>query len=393
MNAVTTNMPMNLKRVIAVASKESREILRDRLFFALVLVVPTVLMIVFGYGFSFDVENIPIAIVDHDGTALSREYAHRFIDSRYFDFKGYSHDVRELEPLLSDNKLRAVIVIPEHFQDRLLTPRPVAVQTLIDGTFPSRTNITKGYMTAINAAMSEELIASYGARKRGLPVEQVERKIQAVRLDIRFLYNESVKSDWSIAPASIMLVLLLAPPFYTALGIVREKESGSIYNIYASTVTRLEFLVGKLLPYVTISTFNSLILYALARWMFGAPFKGDPLFFFLVTVLYVICTTGMGLVISVLVRTQVSAMVIAGVTTMIPGILYSGLLFPIESLADASLVIAHLFPAKYYTDVIHGSFLKGVGIEVLWPEVLSLSFFAAILLTIGYLLFHKRPSS
>jgi ABC-2 type transport system permease protein/ribosome-dependent ATPase len=152
---------MNLGRTMAVAQKEWREIVRDRLFFSLAFVVPTLLMLLFGYGLSLDVENIPLAIVDHDRTAASRDYAYRFIASRYFNFKGYVGDERALDRLLTDNQVRAVIIIPEHFQRDLLSSRPAPMQTLTDGTFPSRTQTTKGYIIAINNAVSAGLLAAY----------------------------------------------------------------------------------------------------------------------------------------------------------------------------------------------------------------------------------------
>lgn len=194
-----------------------------------------------------------------------------------------------------------------------------------------------------------------------------------------------------MAPKLIMVILMITPPFLTVLGVVREKESGSIFNIYASTVSKAEFLVGKLIPYVVISMFNALMLFALARYLFGAPFKGDFIFFALGTMMYVVCTTGIGLVISVLVRTQTAAMVIVAIVTVVPAALYSGAIIPIESLSPAASALAHLLPAMYYAKIATGSFLKGVGATVLWPNVLVLAAYAAALMGAGYLLFTKRP--
>ncbi len=383
---------MNLKRVVAVASKEAREIIRDKLFFSLAFIVPAVLMLLFGFGLSFDVENIPLAIVDRDRSALSRDYAHRFIDSRYFDFKGYGSDEKALEPLLTSNRLRAVIIIPEHFEKILLSGRPAEVQTLIDGTFPFRAQTTKGYVIAINAAVNIELLVSYVSRIKGIPRELAVGALRPVELEVRYLYNQSVKSIWSIAPKLIMAILMISPPFLTALGVVREKESGSIYNIYASTVSRLEFLVGKVLPYVAIAAMNGVILFLLATILFGAPFKGSLLFFVPVTLLYVVCTAGIGLLVSVFVRTQVAAMIVTAVLTIVPAVLYSGVLVPISSLTKAAKIVAYLLPAMYYTEIVLGSFLKGVGIQFLWVNVLILGVYALGLFTASYLLFHKRPS-
>lgn len=382
---------MKLSRIWALAHKEWREIVRDRLFLALAFVVSASLMLVFGYGLSLDVERIPFAVVDHDKSALSRDYLHRFIDSRYFDYRGDVNSERELEPLLAASRVRFAIVIPPKFQEQLMAGRPVAVQSLIDGTFPFRASTSKGYVIAINAAFNGELMAAYITRRLGGSPDQAAALTQPVRAQLRYLYNQELKSTWSIATVLVMFVLMVAPPFLTALGVVREKENGSIYNIYASTVTRGEFLAGKLAPYVGISIVNGLVLWALATGLFGAPFKGDPVFFFVALVIYVCCTTGIGLLASLIVRTQVAAMMLTVVMTIIPSVLYSGLLVPIASMEPQGQFEAHLFPAMYFTDIALGSFLKGVGLDQLWDKALALAAYAMVLWLLSFALFHKRP--
>lgn len=384
---------MNMRRVTALAYKEWREILRDRLFLALAFVVPASLMLVFGYGLTLDVEHIPFAVVDHDQSALSRDYLSRFTGSRYFDFQGAVANERALEPLLADSRIRLAIVVPPRFEESLLANRPVAVQTIIDGTFPFRTSSSKGYVVAINAAYNRELLSGYIARSLGVPLEQAAAMAQPVGARIRYLYNQEMKSIWSIGAALMMLVLMITPPFLTALGVVREKENGSIYNIYASTVTRGEFLAGKLSPYVGISMLNFLVLWLMACGMFGAPFKGDPLFFILASLIYVTCTTGIGLLVSLFVRTQVAAMLLTVVVTIVPSVLYSGLLVPIASMDAAGQLEAHMFPAMYYTDVALGSFLKGVGLKDLWGKAAALLAYVVLLWSASFYMFHKRPRS
>lgn len=324
---------------------------------------------------------------------MSRDYLHRFIDSRYFDYQGDVRSVRELDSLLANSDIRFAIIIPPKFQENLLSGRSIAVQSLIDGVFPFRATTSKGYVIAINAAFNSELLSGYISRRLGVSQKQGMNMVQPIGVQLRYLYNQEVKSSWSIATVLIMFVLMIIPPFLTALGVVREKENGSIYNIYASTVSRGEFLIGKLTPYVGIAIINLLILWLMVIFLFRAPFKGDPLFFFVASVIYVICTTGIGLLVSLIVRTQVAAMLMTVVVTIVPSVLYSGLLVPIASMAPQGQFEAHLFPAMYYTDIALGSFLKGIGLEQLWGRVLALSIYAAVLWTLGYLLFHKRPRS
>lgn len=384
---------MNSRRIRVLAVKEWREILRDKLFFALAFVVPSVLMLVFGYGIILDVEKLPFAVLDQDRTEMSRDYLQKFTSSRYFDYQGDVTSERELSPLLADSKIRLAIIIPENFQKNLIAGHPAQVQTLIDGTFPFRAQTAKGYIIAINAATNAELLAKRIAQTQGVTLERARELVSPVRLELRYLYNQELNSRWSVAAALVMFILMVSPPFLTALGVVREKENGSIYNIYTSTVTRGEFLIGKLLPYIFISVINVVILWFMATVLFGAPFKGDPVFFMLASVVYVGCTTGIGLLVSLLVHTQVAAMIMTAIITVVPSVLYSGLLVPISSLEAVAQIEAHLFPAMYYTNIVLGSFIKGVGLEVLWGNVVMLIMYAAALWCLSFFLFQKRPKT
>ena len=384
---------MNLRRIAAVASKEWRETIRDRMFVLLAFLLPILWMLVFGYGLVQDVENIPFAVVDRDHSALSRDYLYRFFESRYFSFQGYIPSENEADALLQSGKIRVAIIVQEKFEEQLLAGQSVGVQTLIDGTFPLRTDIVKGYVIAINSAFSEERLVEYFSRRSGISVEQAEAQARPIRLEVRYLYNEMVRSTWSMVPALVMFTLMLSSPLLTALGIVREKETGSIYNIYSSTVSRFEFLAGKLLPYVVISSVNVGVLWIIATQWFEVPFKGSLPFFLAASLVFVLSSTGIGLLVSLLVRTQIAALIVTMVVSIIPTVLYSGLIVPVSSLSPGSQIQAHLFPGMYYTNIVRGAFLKGVGLEVLWTDVLALAVYAAILRSVGYRLFTKRPRS
>jgi ABC-2 type transport system permease protein len=350
-------------------------------------------MLVFGYGLVLDVEHIPYAVVDRDRSALSRDYLYRFSESRYFSFQGHLPSEKEADALLQSGKIRAAIIVPEKFEERLLAGQPVGIQTLIDGTFPLRTDITKGYVIAINSAFSEELLVEFLSRRSGISRPQAEVRVRPIKLEVRYLYNEEVRSAWSMVPALVMFTLMLSSPLLTALAIVREKETGSIYNIYSSTVTRIEFLAGKLLPSVLISWVNAVVLWVMATLWFGVPFKGNLPFFLAASLVFVMSSTGIGLLISLLVRTQIAALLITMIVSILPTILYSGLIVPVSSLNPGSQIQAHLFPGMYYTNIVRGAFLKGVGPEVLWGDILGLAVYAAVLGIVGYRLFTKRPRS
>ena len=376
-----------------MALKEWKETTRDRLFLLLAFLLPALWLVVFGYGLNLDVENIPFAVLDRDRSELSRDYLHRFMQSRYLSFQGYADDERALDRLLTETKIRAAIIVPERFQEQLAAGEPASVQTLLDGIFPLHTDIAKGYVIAINQAFTEERLIEYLRRTRGLTQEQADALVRPLTVEVRYLYNEEVRSTWSMVPALVMFTLMLASPLLTALGVVREKETGSIYNIYSSTVSRAEFLTGKLLSYIVISLVNVCVLWLMAVGLFQVPFKGSFLLFFSASVLFVCCTTGIGLLISLLVQTQMAALIITMVVAMIPTILFSGLLVPVASLTRGAKVQAHLYPAMYYTNIVRGSFLKGVGADVLWTDLLALAMFAVALSGLTYRLFTKRPKT
>jgi ABC-2 type transport system permease protein/ribosome-dependent ATPase len=355
--------------------------------------MPALWMVVFGYGLVMDVENIPFAVLDHDHSSMSRDYIYRFMQSRYFSYRGHVAETRDLDRLLAETKIRAAIIVPERFQEQLAGGEPVSVQTFLDGTFPLHTDIAKGYIIAINQAFSEDLMSEYVSRMRGVARDEARRVVRPIAVEIRYLYNEEVRSTWSMVPALLMFTLMLASPLLTALGVVREKETGSIYNIYSSTLSRGEFLAGKLLPYIAISLVNVWVLWLMAVVVFHVPFKGNLLFFFSASVFFILCTTGVGLLISLLVQTQLAALIITMVVALVPTFLFSGLLVPVTSLSRGAQFQAHLFPAMYYTNIVRGSFLKGVDSSVMWPDVGALAIFAAGIGLIAYRLFTKRPKA
>jgi ABC-2 type transport system permease protein/ribosome-dependent ATPase len=381
---------VNLRRVASVASKEWREIVRDTLLLTLAFVLPVSLMILIGFGMVMDVKNIPFAIVDRDRSVMSRELAYRFISSNYFNFKGYLHDEREAGRELTAGTLRAVVVVPEQFERDLHAGRPTAIQTLLDGTFPHSATIVKAYVNALSNSTGIDAMANHLSAERGITHEDAVQRLQPFRVEVRYLYNESLKSDWSTPPVMIMFILFMLPAFMTSIRVVREKERGSIYNIYAASVSRAEYLVGKLTPYVVIFVCNGLILWAVGITLFGAPFRGSLPLFLVGTTLFVIASTCIGAVVALLVQTQMAAMVISMFVTLIPASEYSGWTVPVSSMRADGQAIAHLAGAMHYTRITEGTFLKGVGLRVLWPDLLILTVYATAWFAACYVLFHKR---
>jgi ABC-2 type transport system permease protein len=381
---------VKLRRILIVAQKEWREVIRDPIFLSLAFVLPVVWILVFGYTMTFDVKNIPFAVLDLDHSVHSRDLAYRFISSPYFDFRGYLPDQHEADRQLAAASLRLVVSIPEHFEQDVTSGRRAGIATLIDGTFPNRAQTVQAYAEAITRNYSLAVQARYIAMRVGVTQDRAVVAMQPVQLEIRYLYNQALRSNWSVAPSLVMLTLMFVPSLLSALTVVREKESGSIYNIYCSTVTRGEFLAGKLLPSIAISFVDALLLSAIAVYYFGAPFKGGLGFYLLASLLYVTCTASMGLLVSTLVRSQNAALMIASILGIIPAIQFSGMINPVPTLEGGAWVQAHLFPAMYFENIVLGTYLKGVGWSTLWPNLCVLGGYATIMIALAHLSFRKR---
>lgn len=384
---------MNLRRVLALTLKEWREIVRDPVYLTLAFVIPIVLMVVVGHGVTQDVDNVGLIVLDEDRTTTSRAYVQNFVSTRHFRLAGRALGLKEAEAMLLRGESRVVLWIGPGFERDLVAGRPAHVQAIVDGTFTVTARTIRAYLEAINARAAGTIAIPMLARRLQLPEARVADLVQPLRVRVRFLYNPAVRSNYAVAPPLMMVVLLLVPPLLTAVSVVREKETGAIYNIASSTVTRLEFLVGKLAPAAAVSIVDAVLLWLIARFYFDAPFHGNVLQFALATVLYVLATSALGLLVSIVTHTQQAAIMIATMTAFIVAFQFAGMFTPLESMSGASAVIARLFPASYYDTIVMGSFLKAIGIGALWPEYLALALYGLVVLGAAHALFRKRVRS
>jgi ABC-2 type transport system permease protein/ribosome-dependent ATPase len=374
---------MKLQRILTLARKETREILRDRLYAMLAFLLPCMLLVVFTYGMTGDVENIGLAVVDEDQTQASRAYTQQFLATRHFHLVAASPDAALIDQVLSNRQARVVLWIGPDFERNLMAQRPIEVAAQIDGsrTTPART--IRAYLEAINAQ------ANAGYRLRAA----VAQAAPTVRLETRFLYNPQVRSVVFIAPSLIMTVLMLVPPLLIAVSIVREKETGAIYNIASSTVTRMEFLLGKMLPVVAICMVDAVVLWLIVGVYFDVPFRGSLIELAFAVLLYILATASLGLLVSTAVRTQQAAIIITAITALIVAISYSGFFAPLDTADPANRFVARLFPAGYFLPVLRAMYLKGSGIAEYWRELFTLALYSAVVLGLAHTLFHKWTKS
>lgn len=384
---------MNLARVAALARKEWREILRDRIYLMLAFALPVVLMLVFGHGMSQEVEHVGLAVLDEDRSATSRAYIDHFTRTRHFRFLGAVQSQAQIEPLLATGCARVIVRIGPGFAREIQRGGIAHVQFVIDGTFTAPARTLRGYLEAINAAAGAEIRAAALAHIAGRPAERTLAMIEPLRLQVRYLYNEEVRSIWTVAPSLLMLILLMVPPLLLAVSVVREKETGAIYNVRCSTLTRAEFMAGKLLPSLVVSSVNAVLLWTVAVYYFGVPFKGSVGLLALGSAIYLLGTSALGLLISLLVRSQQAAIIIATITASIVAIQFSGLFAPVESMKGANQWLARVLPASHYREIVIGSFLKRSGLEMLLGDFLWIAGFTALVLLLCHALFRKRTAS
>ncbi|SFX38824.1 ribosome-dependent ATPase [Pseudomonas sp. NFACC49-2] len=354
---------LSLGRLLAVASREGKELLRDKVRMAFALLGALFMMVIFGYGISLDVENLAFAVFDQDQSPQSRAYLEAFRSSRYFEEQPAIRDADELHRRLQRSEIKLALEIPPGFGRDLYAGRQPTVGAWLDGGMPFRAETSRNYVQAVHQANLEQLA------EQSSPALNPQA---GAKLQTRFRYNQDVVSVNAIGPGVMALILAFIPAMLTALGIVREKELGSITNFYATPLTRLEFLLGKQAPYLVVSLINLALLTAMNRWLFGVPFKGSGLALALGGLLYVLATTSMGMLISAFTRTQIAAILGTMIITSLPTIQFSGLIVPRSSLEGSAALMGQLFPAGYFLDIAVGTFTKALDLRQLWPQCLAL---------------------
>jgi ribosome-dependent ATPase len=365
-------------RLWAYTRREALEIVRDPARLAFALLGPILLLFTFGYGISFDVENLPYAAFDQDRSAQSRQLLESFEGSRYFETHAPITSIEELETRLKSGELKLAIEIPPNFGRDLLRERQPEVGVWLDGSMPFRAETTRGYVQGI----AQSYLADAQERTTG-----TASPLAAFTIEPRYRYNQAFKSVNAMVPNVIMLMLVLIPAIMSALGVVKEKETGSITNFQSTPVTRVEFLLGKQLPYVAIAFVSFLTMVVAARLVFDVPVKGSFATLAFGSLVYVFATTAFGLLVSSFVKSQVAAIFATAIVAIIPAVNFSGLLTPVSSLSGGARLMGLAFPSAWYQQVSVGAFTKGLGLASLWPDiamvfVLALVFIAGAMLAL-----------
>ena len=383
---VSTPAPPNggffsLRRMFSYNRREALELRRDPIRLALALLGSVLLMLVLGYGITMDVEDLTFAVLDRDQTAISRDYTLNLAGSRYFSERPPIKDYAELDRRMRAGEISLAIEIPPGFARDLKRGTPVSVGAWIDGAMPQRAETVRGYVQGMHAhwlsAMARQTLGASATT-------------QTATIETRFRYNPDVKSLQAMVPAVIPLLLMLIPAILSALSVVREKELGSIVNLYVTPVTRLEFLLGKQLPYIALAMLNFLMLTALAVVLFRVPVKGSFLTLACAALLYVTAATALGLVISSFMRSQVAAVFGVAVLTILPAVQFSGMLDPVSSLEGVGAVFGRIYPTTHFLTISRGTFSKGLGFHDLHASFIPLLLSVPLLTILGVILLRKQ---
>ena len=381
-HAEETPSGFSLGRIWAFARREAVELRHDSVRLAFAILGPILLMIVFGYGISLDVDHLPFAVLDYDGTPASRYYVDSYRGSFYFDEHPPISSYHELDRRLRNGELRFAIEIPSNFQTDLQRGRRPEVVVWLDAAVPFRAELTRNY--------AEKAHTQYLARLReakGLPALQ-----EPVKFNVRLLFNQAFKSVYAMVPADIMLLLILIPCMLTALSVVREKELGSIANFYSAPATRLEFLMGKQLPYFAVALAQFACLALVALFVFHVPMKGSWPAFIVGGLIYLLTSTGFGLLISVFAPTQTAALFAAAIITILPAIQFSGMYAPVSSLTGAARLLSKIFPSTYFQAISVGTFTKAIGFSPLLGNFIALGVIAILYFVTSVALLPKQEA-
>jgi ribosome-dependent ATPase len=382
--AEATPLPANpafsLQRLFAYTIRETLELTRDPIRLMFALFGTAFLMLVFGFGISTDVNNLTFAVIDRDQSHESRAYLEELRGSNYFVERPPLTDYADLEKRMQSGAIDAAIEIPPGFGRDIARGRPTWVGAWIDGAMPFRAGTIEGYLQGMH-----QLFLSDPAVKTSVPQPQPPATIE-----VRFKYNQDFKSIYAMVPTTISLMLALFPAILMALAVVREKELGSITNLYVTPVRRIEFLIGKQIPYIGVAIANFFLMLTMALLIFQVPLKGSFLALLAGTLIYVPATTAYGMVISAFARTQIAALFGTAILTVLPATQFAGMMTPVSSLSGVAQIMGRAFPMTYFVPISVGVFSKGLGFADLVTTMAALAIFTPVLTGIGLLLLRKQ---
>jgi len=375
---------MSFTRLFAVASKEILQILRDSRSLIIVLIMPVILVLLFGYGVSLDLKHLPIYVYDRDGSQQSQDLLKRFQASDYFEIAHVANSYAELPRALDSGQAKMALVIPWDFSNRLHDGRPAQIQALVDATDDNTANVLIGYAQAVVQGYSSDIQVDW-LRNRGQLAG-----VSPLSVQTRTWYNEDLESSAFIVPGVLALVMSVIGAFLTSLTIAREWERGTMEQLVSTPVTPLEIMLGKLIPYFVIGMLDVIVCALIALYWFHVPFRGSFVTLLFSSAMFMIVVLSLGFFISVIAKNQLAASQVALLTTFLPAFLLSGFLYAIEQMPVVLQWITRILPARYYVSALKKIFLKGTPTALLYADLVPLAIFTVVLALLATGSFHKR---
>jgi len=377
---------MNLGRIAAIAKKEFKHLFRDIRMFMILILFPMFLLGIFGYAVNFDVHHIKIIVYDEDNSNLSREFVNSLTRSKYFDLVDNISDDSKIKGILNTKKAQCVVVIPKNLSEKYYSKQESKIQFLIDGVDGNTANIIQFYVTAAtssySANLSSDVLAISGV-KQYTPID----------FEPIFWFNPDLKSTRFLVPGLIAMILIITAAVSVSLSLVREKERGTIEQINVSSIKTFELLIGKTFPYVLLSLYNAAMILVVGYFMFDVVVKGSYIFLFICTSIFLLAATSVGILVSVISDSQQIAFTIATLITLLPSVILSGFIFPIESMPLMIQIVTNITPAKFFIRILRAIVLRGVGIYSYWDQLLYLILFTTVLLGAAIIIYNRREKN
>ncbi|MDD5136147.1 MAG: ABC transporter permease [Candidatus Omnitrophica bacterium] len=374
---------MNLKRVRAVCNKEFIQIMRDPRSLALGIVIPIILIVLFGYALSLDIENVPMAVWDQDNTKTSVDFLLNFKNSNYFQIIGYYDNYHDLERLVDFGDAMMAMVIPKDFSHYIHSNQKAPVQLILDGSDSNTAQVALGYATSVVSAYNQRIVTNATLRQ-GI--------INSVPVDLRqrIWFNQDFQSRYFIVPGLIAIIMMIISALLTSLTVAREWERGRMEQLISTPVRGIELIAGKFLPYFAIGIIDLIIAVIMGHFVFSVPLRGSLVLLFVLSSIFLTGALCLGIYISIAARNQLMASQLAMLTSFLPTFLLSGFTYEIFNMPKFVQAITYFIPARYFIVILRGIFLKKVGMRVLWHEALCLVLFAVIAVLLAVRKFKKK---
>jgi len=375
---------MNLRRLKAVAKKEFLHVLRDPRSLMMGIGMPMLLLFLFGYALTMDVDRVPLVVWDQGNSIESREFISRFNGSRYFDLKEHVSNYNQIEQAIDNRAALIAMVLPSDFARKISLGEPAVVQVIVDGSDPNTATIALGYADATAQTYSRQ-IALKQLQRSG-----AHSKVPSLELVPRVWYNSDMVSRNFIFPGLIAVVMMIMAAILTSLCIAREWETGTMEQLMATPVTAAELIWGKMIPYFCIGILDLLLCIGVGEFVFDVPIRGSLWLLTPLAMIFLFGALSFGMLLSIITKSQLLASQLAIVTTVLPAFLLSGFIFPIENMPLPIQTVTHIITARYFVTILRGIYLKDVGLAVLWPEMLFLVAFGLIVMAVAVRKFRKK---